>query len=341
MDFDANDHGDLSCGGSSAPRELSNPQMLSPATRRPFYNRNDSFEGRNHGPVRSAGGCSINTLVSPNDHLSVPYASTTSPICWYFEGDPAAMDIFSASRHLWLGSFGPDASEAHIRFHLERFGPLEQFFFFPTKGFALAEYRSIIDAVRTREYIRGHFPWCIKFVDRGLGTRGAINGNAVSSSPFIYVGNVPNQWAKDEVLHESSKVVCRGPYVVTDLSFEGALVMEFETPEEATSAMARLRQIRKSKTNFLPAPNAVPPNATMSHMDNTRPLPPAPVHVDFRSNHPNNVPASVYGSPPGTSFHSARSSNSRLLILELYLIALFMLRCCFEILLVSEVLPYG
>ncbi|ESR46868.1 hypothetical protein CICLE_v10003334mg [Citrus x clementina] len=301
MEYDTGDPGDFSCGRSSMPRDLPNPQMLSPAARTPLHFRNNSFEGRNHFPGRSSSEGASNALLSPNHHLPVPYASTTSQIVWYFDEDPAAMDIFSASKQLWLGSFGPEASEAHIRFQIDGFGPLEHFFFFPIKGFALVEYINIIDAIRAREYIRNHFPWRVKFMDVGLGTKGVINGVAVGSCFHVYVGNIPNQWAKDEILHESYKVVYKGPYMVTDLSCEGALLMEFRTPEEATTAIAHLRQHRKSRSNYLP-PNTGPANAAMSQIDGARSVPAAPIHVDIKSNHLGNISA---------GFHHATSFTVR------------------------------
>ncbi|KAJ0025677.1 hypothetical protein Pint_08654 [Pistacia integerrima] len=306
MDFETSDHGDYSCGRSSIPKDLSNHQMLSPVARTPLDFRSNSFEGRNHFPaLRSLDGGTSNALVSPNHHSTVPYASTTSQIVWYFDGDPAAMDIFSASKQLWLGSFGPDVSEGHIRFHLERFGPLDHFFFFPIKGFALVEYRNIIDAIRARDYIHGNFPWRIKFMDIGLGTRGTINGVAVGSSSHVYVGNITSQWARDEILHESSKVVYKGPYMVTDLSCEGTLLMEFETPEEAATAMAHLRQLRKGRSNYMPPLNAGPANLAISHMDVARSVSAAPVHADIRSSHMGNMSTSAFGSPHTAPFHGA------------------------------------
>lgn len=316
MDFETGDPGDFSCGRSSMPRDLSNHQMLSPAPRTPVDFRSNSFEGRSHFPVlRSATGGASNALVSPNHHLAVPYAATTSQIAWYFDGDPATMDIFSASRQLWVGSFGSETSEAHIRFQLDRFGPLEHFFFFPIKGFALVEYRNIIDAVRAREYIRGHFPWHVKFMDVGLGTRGAINGVAVGSSFHVYVGNILSQWAKDEILHESSKVVYKGPYVVAELGCECALLMEFGSPEEAATAMAHLRQHRKGRSNYLPLSNAGPANVAMSHMDVARSASAAPIHVDIRNNPPGNISGGGFASPHSAPFHGARSYSSNLSIL--------------------------
>lgn len=301
MDFERHDHGDLSSTRSSGPRDLSSHQLLSPATGPPLDFRSNSFEGRNHfknvdrnqvsnssgaSALRSASGGVSNSLPSPSNH----FATSSQTACtWYFDGGPATMGIFSASRQLWLGSLGPDASEGHIRFQLERFGPIEQFFFFPVKVFALVEYRNIIDAIRAREYIRGYFPWRVMFMDIGLGTRGAVNGVAVGSSSHVYVGNVSNQWAKDEILHESRKVVYKGPYMVTDLTYECALLLEYETPEEAAAVMAHLRQHRKERSSHMPAFSAGPANVSMSHVDSGRSAAAPPIHVDLKNNNSANM----------------------------------------------------
>lgn len=303
MDFETSDHGDFSCSKSSLPRDLPSHQILSPASRTPLDFRSNSFDGRSHFSSASASS----SLVSPKHHSAVPYTSSTQSI-WHFDGDASAMDIFSASRQLCVFSFGLDASESFIRFHLERIGPLEHLFFFPIKGFALVEYRSIIDAIRARDYVRAQFPWRVKFMDIGLGARSSINGVAIGSSCHVYVGNVPNQWVKDEILHESSKVVYRGPYMVNDLCYECALLLEYETPEEATTAMAHLRRHRQSRGYYIPSLNTAPVNVAMPNVDGSRSSSTAgPFHGDIRSNHPGNLPT-TFGSPH-TPSHGARSYN--------------------------------
>ncbi|CAN1274419.1 hypothetical protein LINPERPRIM_LOCUS15391 [Linum perenne] len=272
MDWETSEPGGSSHGRSSTHRDVMNQHVLSPVTRRPVDLRNNSFDGRSHnvsGDENSvSAGALSNTSNSPRHNLGAPYGGQS---IWFCDGDPIAMEVFSASRELWIGFFSPDVSEAHLRFELDRFGPMEQFFFFQVQGFALAEYRSLIDAVRAREYMRIHFPWKIKFMDVGLGTRGTINGAAVGSSRYVYAGNISSQWARDELLHESRKVIYKGPYMVTDLYNEGAMLMEFESPEEATAVMAHLRQHRKDK--FLPPSDASTSNAGMPHLDGTRLMP--------------------------------------------------------------------
>lgn len=321
MDFESGEHGDMSHGRSS--RDLLNHQMLSPR-RTPLHFRSNSFEGRNNffhveknqvsnmdfnlSTMRSSSGGIHNSLASPKHHLAIPCTSTTTQIVWYSDGDPAAMDIVSASKQLWVGFSGSDTSEAHIRFQFERFGPIEQFFFFPMKVFALVEYRNIIDAIKAREYMRRHFPWRIKFIDVGLGTRGSMKGVAVGSSSHVYVGNISSQWAKDEILHESRKVLYKGPYMATELSGEGALLMEFETPEEAASIMAHLRQHRRERSNYRAPLNVGPANVAVPLIDGARSAP---------INNLGNMSSSSIGSPhtrtvPGSPADSCRKRMSHL-----------------------------
>ncbi|XP_021284923.1 uncharacterized protein LOC110417061 [Herrania umbratica] len=307
IDFERHDHGDLSGSRSSISRDLSSHQMLSPVTRTSLDFRSNSFEGRNHvknvdknqvsntsgaSALRSSSGGVSNALASPSGRFGASCGSTSSQTAWYFDGDPAAMGIFSASRQLWLGALGPDASEGHIRFQLERFGPIEQFFFFPIKGFALVEYRNVIDAIRSRDYVRGCFPWRVMFMDIGLGTRGAVNGVAVGSSSHVYVGNVTSQWVKDEILHESRKAVYKGPYMVTDLTCECALLLEYETPVEAAAVMTHLRQHRKERSNHMPVFNAGPANVSLSHVDTGRSGAAPPIHVDVKNSNSANMSSS-------------------------------------------------
>ncbi|XP_065880709.1 uncharacterized protein [Euphorbia lathyris] len=298
MVFETSDPANSTHGMSSVPRDFTNQQTISPV-KRTLDCRSNSFEGRNLNvhmdkspasnvdfgspAMRSASGNISNPFASPkHHHMGAPYGSMSQTF-WLCDGDPAAMDIFSASRQLWLGSLGPDVSEAHLRFQLDRFGHIEQFFLFPMKGFALVEYRSLRDAIKAREYMRCNYPWKIKFMDIGLGTRGAMNGVAVGSSCHVYVGNITSQWARDEMLHESRKVLYKGPYMVTDLGHEGAVLMEFETPEEATAVMAHLRQYRKEKSNYLQPFNAGSAYVSLPQFDCGRSMS-TPIHADIRTN---------------------------------------------------------
>ncbi|KAJ9674235.1 hypothetical protein PVL29_023657 [Vitis rotundifolia] len=325
MDFETGEHGDLSRGRSSMPRDLLNNHLHSPVTRKSFDFRTDQFEGRSHlvqaeknqvsnmefslPTLRSSSGVVTNAVASPKHQMTISYSATSSQTIWYFDGDPAAMDVFSASKQLWLGSISPDASEALVRFQVERFGPIEHFFFFPVKGFALVEYRNIMDAIRAREYMQGHSPWHIKFLDIGLGTRGAINGVAVGSSYHVYVGNVSSQWAKDEILHESMKVIYKGPHMVTDLTGGEALLMEFETPEEAASVMAHLRQYRRENGNRLMPLNSVT-NVARTHLDGARSMS-GPIPVDLRGSSAGNMSNNIVGSPYAQTVPESPAESSR------------------------------
>nr|XP_027092271.1 uncharacterized protein LOC113712868 isoform X2 [Coffea arabica] len=258
MDFDFGGPGDSSHSRSSVPRDLLNRHIPSPITRTPGGSRS-SLHGvqREKSQVLSmdvsspilrsvseAMSCSFD---SPKNPLSLGNPSM-SKVVWYSDGDPAAMDVFAASKQLWLGPLGPDASEGLVRSQFEKFGPIDQFIYTPFKGFALIEYRNILDALKARENMRGRSTWGaslqIKFSDTGSGTRGDINGVAVGSTCHVYVGHVSNRWVRDEVMNEVNKVLHKGPRMATDLIGEGALLMEFDTHDEATIAMAHLRKWR-------------------------------------------------------------------------------------------------
>ncbi|XP_061355687.1 uncharacterized protein LOC133300193 isoform X2 [Gastrolobium bilobum] len=306
----------------STPRDSVCHQIFSPAVRTPVDFRSNSFEGRNDFPnveknqvsnmnfnsplLRSSSGAVSNIVASPNHHFMSPTASTKSQFVWCCDGDPAAMDIVSASKQLCIGYVGPDMPESHIRFQLDRFGPIEQFIFFSVKGFALVEYRRIIDAIKARHYLPGSFPCRVKFMDLGFGTRGAINGVAVGFSSHIYVGNISSQWAKDEILHESRKIIRKGPLSVIDLSCECALLMEFETPEEAASVILHLRHLRRERSNNSPhfGPGTVNVGIGHAYMDGARPVP-APPHLDLKVN----IPA---GSPHARTLPASPADSSRI-----------------------------
>ncbi|KAI4337044.1 hypothetical protein L6164_015502 [Bauhinia variegata] len=305
MGIDTGEQGDTPHARCSTPRDSMSHQILSPAKRPPVDFRSNSFEGRHNfpnveknqvsnidfsaPPVRSSSGGISNILASPKNRLMSPIAS---PIIWCCDGDPLAMDIVSASKQLWVGHVGPDMSESHIR--------------------------NIIDAIKAREYLPGCFPCLIKFMDIGFGTRGAMNGVAVGSSSHIYVGNISSQWAKDEILHESRKIIHKGPLMVTDLNCERALLMEFETPEEAASVMLHLRQIRKERSNyhqsFVPGPSNI--GVAPAHKDSARPVP-THSHLDLKGTNAANLSTGVAGSPhaptlPGSPADSSRTRISHL-----------------------------
>lgn len=253
MDMDSVDHRELSRASSSTPNTV---------------HASSSMPNMDNHPSRLEIGVPLNVYSgSVNSNFESPKHHLQS---WLCDGDRAAMDVYSASRHIWLGSVGPEASEPLIRFQFERFGPINKLLYIPFKGFAVIEYRYIMDAIKAREVMRGRSTWgaclLIKFLDIGLGIRGDNHGLPVGSCCHVYVGNIYSQSDKDEVLYELRKVLSKGPLAVNDLWSEGALLMEFRTPEEAATVMAHLRQYRKEKRDFFQSPAV------------------APLHVDSRNN---------------------------------------------------------
>ncbi|GMH17976.1 hypothetical protein Nepgr_019817 [Nepenthes gracilis] len=303
MDFESKEQLDVCDGRYSIHREPLT--KWSPHPRKLTDSRTDLFEGGDHPvPVDNNQASNVDALryssgnagnVVSRNHTVVPNPPNVNQIFWYSDGDPAAMDVFSASSQLWLGFLPPDASEASLRFQLERFGPIKNSSFFPVKGFAIVEYRSIMDAIKARECMRNQSPWGtllrVKFMDIGLGTRGAVNGVAIGYSCHVYVGNVSSHWVKDEILHEMMKVVYRGPRAVIELTSEAALLLEFETPEEAANAMACIRQHRNGNNNYTVSFSAGPADMLMSH---TSFAIPASAHIN---NGPGNMSNSMLGLP--------------------------------------------
>lgn len=266
MSFDVKEQGATCHVWSSVPKDHLNDQSLSPLLEKPSEIKSGPFEQGEKavqvGTPRAKVSDGMARSTGFGNNSAACYPSASSQVVWYSDGDPAALDVFSATRQLWLGSLTPGTSEAAVRFEFERFGPIENFSFFPVKGFALAEYRSIIDATKAREFMRRYSPWGypvrIKFIDVGLGTRGSVSGVTIGSSCHVFVGNVFNQWAKDEIIRETMKAIWRGPRLVTDLTSEAALLLEFESPEEAANAMACIRQFRRGVNNVTaPAPVGV------------------------------------------------------------------------------------
>lgn len=312
--------GDMPHVRCPTPRDYVSHQIFSPTVRTAVDFRSNSFDGRNDFPIeksqvintnfnsplsRSSSGAVSNVPASPNHPFMSPTSLTRSQIVWCCDGDPAAVDVVAASKQLWVGCVAPDMPESHIRFQLERFGPIEKFIFFPLKGFALVEYRRIIDAIKARHFAPQNFPCRVKFMDIGLGTKGAMNSVAVGSCSHIYVGNVSSQWAKDEILHESRKVVYKGPLTFIDLSCECALLMEFDTPEEAASVMLHLRQLRRERSSYNPhfGPGTVNVVSGHAYMDGARPLP-TPAHPDFKA-------SNSAGSPHSRTLHESPADSSQ------------------------------
>ena len=66
----------------------------------------------------------------------------------------------------------------------------------------------------------------------------------VGDNCHVYIGKVSTQRARDEILHELMMAGMRKP-LITDLSSECALLLEYGSAEEAASAVAYIRHLRK------------------------------------------------------------------------------------------------
>ncbi|KAJ7567931.1 hypothetical protein O6H91_01G012500 [Diphasiastrum complanatum] len=202
-------------------------------------------------------------LPSPKK-FSMPVSNLSSPkkepISWYRDGDPAAMDVLAASKHLWVGSLGPAATEASLKIAFSKFGKLEGVSFFQHPGFAIVEFKFITDAVKAREVLQGTTSWGkplqVKFLDATLGSRGTLGGMALGGSCHVWIGRVPNQSAKEEILEDIASAGLKCPRSVFSLLSYNSILLEFDAPEEAASVMLRIRQRRKDGgSHVLPTKN--------------------------------------------------------------------------------------
>ncbi|XP_068636272.1 uncharacterized protein [Aristolochia californica] len=244
-----NDNSNLDHEGSVSIRNTGTPEIRHPM-------RNDLTH--------------TDVVVASKQHSSnVCHEYPNAQVTWYFDGDPRSMDVFSASKKLWLGSLGAKASENQVRLKFENFGTLESYFFDPVRGFALVEYRNIMEAIKARHCMNESSPWgspiCVKFLDMGFGSRGSINGTAIGASCQVYIGSVLSPWAKDEIMHELMRVGVRTPRMVVELNSENALLLEFETAEAAALVMSHLRLQRRENAYK----NVLPGRKTKSNTCNT------------------------------------------------------------------------
>eukprot|EP01018_Ginkgo_biloba_P014840 Gb_33199 [translate_table: standard] len=216
-------------------------------------NKSWILNNENAGIVSRKDTKGTDAVLLPSPKQPIVSKSHSSPIrgqiAWYSDGDPAAMNVFSASKQLWIGSLGRDATEPSLKLQFEKFGTVEQISFFCALDFGLVEYRSIRDAIKARESLQGTSPWGsplrIKFLDVGLGSRGAIGGAAVGASCHVYIGKISSQRSKEELLKDIISAGLKGPHSITDLTSASALLLEFDAPEEAAAVMAHIRQRRR------------------------------------------------------------------------------------------------
>ncbi|KAF2546837.1 hypothetical protein F2Q70_00021268 [Brassica cretica] len=62
---------------------------------------------------------------------------------------------------------------------------------------------------------------------------------------------ISSQWERDEIVHESQQALYKGPRMVTDMYYKHALLMEFDTPDDAAIVMAHLSIVMHFVSLFL------------------------------------------------------------------------------------------
>jgi activating signal cointegrator complex subunit 2 len=174
-----------------------------------------------------------------------------------FNRNAVSSFVVSASKELWVGCHGTSATEPFLKSKFEEFGPLDRFLFYSPKRFALIEYKNITDSIKAHGFMQGSTMWGgslkVKYLDRGLGSRGFAEGVAVGDSCHVYVGNVLSLQEREEILSELARSGLKRPINFVDLSGENAVLMEFGSAEEAAVAKARIRSRACSSRSDGPA----------------------------------------------------------------------------------------
>ncbi|XP_078176060.1 nucleic acid binding protein isoform X2 [Carex rostrata] len=174
-----------------------------------------------------------------------------------FNRNAVSSFVVSASKELWVSCHGTNATESSLKSKFEEFGPLDRFLFYPPKHFALIEYQNITDSIKAHGFMQGSTMWGgslkVKYLDRGLGSRGFAEGVAVGDSCHVYVGNVLSLQDRDEILSDLANSGMQRPISFVDLRGESAVLMEFGSAEEAAVAKARIRSRANTSRSDRPA----------------------------------------------------------------------------------------
>jgi activating signal cointegrator complex subunit 2 len=230
----------------------------------------------NGGPPWIEPSATRSVILPSPQQPSMMHFQVTPPnqVGWCLDGDPTAMDVFPASPHLWVGSLGSNVSEALVKFHFEKYGPVEGVSVFRGRDFAVVKYQSVRNAVKAREIMQGAVLWGkplqIKFLDAGGTDRHLSSGGAVSVSCHVWVGGISSQSAKEELLRDMTAAGLKGPRSVLALVSASAILLEFETPEDAATVTAHVRQRRKEGGGYLlpSTTDAAPDRNTVSSVVN-------------------------------------------------------------------------
>uniref|UniRef100_A0A7N0U9M8 Spen paralogue and orthologue SPOC C-terminal domain-containing protein n=1 Tax=Kalanchoe fedtschenkoi TaxID=63787 RepID=A0A7N0U9M8_KALFE len=299
--FDSRHNGDL-------PRVVLDKQLLSPRPRKPSDLQPEMLQVKTSNIQNDKNKVSdLSSHTSGSTALASPAkgqrTNSGNQVTELLDGDSSAMDIFFASKILWVGSLTPEVSEGYLRFQFERLGPLESFQLCHVNSCAVVGFKYIMDAIKARDYMRMHTPWDIRF-SNGMGML-PFDSIPATSSVYAYIGNISSQWVKDEILFECRKVIHSGPCMITDLTREGALLLEFETPEEAAKVMIHLRRHRREK---MPSLNSGPVAFARTQMDDGR-TKQGYSHGVIRNNVSGSVSKSAIESPHPVSQSPVNSSG--------------------------------
>ncbi|KAL3683783.1 hypothetical protein R1sor_001805 [Riccia sorocarpa] len=203
------------------------------------------------------------------------------------DAEQIALEVFAASQYLLVSSIGQISSEHQLKFHFEKFGPLDTISLSRNKDYAFVHFCHVRDAAKARESTHGTTPWGkplhVRFTDGSKGSRGTIVfGPPPVNSSHIWIGGITSQNAKEELLKEISVAGFKSPRSVYALVSAGALLVEFDGSGEANAFLRHIRQKRKdmdkrqtikggaerSSTSAAPAA-ALVPNASLGESSGT------------------------------------------------------------------------
>ncbi|XP_024534964.1 uncharacterized protein LOC112340438 [Selaginella moellendorffii] len=153
---------------------------------------------------------------------------------------PGAMDVFTASESLWVSLPSSGVTESMLQAQFSIFGDLDSVTTVRDQGYGIVAYKNIRDAVDAREEMQGSTVW-----GKALRVRFADSDTRSTSSCHVWVGRISSQAVKEELLNELTSAGMKPPASVVTLISSSALLLQYDSPEDANAVMVYVRQRRR------------------------------------------------------------------------------------------------